>query len=130
MSWTAKQYEAFTKKKQGKEVDIPSGDTNHLTSEVIKYLKLQGFSVWRQNNTAVYDPQLGRYRAFAGRLGVSDVIGFRKSDCLFCVFEIKNGTDRLSKEQRDFLQEVKEAGGIALEVRSLEGLIRDMKEYL
>lgn len=102
-----------------------TGATNALTSSIVQYARSKGFEVWRQNNTAVYDAQAGRYRAFRGRKGVSDVIGFSRSGARFLAVEVKTGSDRLSSEQRDFLEQVNKAGGIGIEARDFDQFKRD-----
>jgi hypothetical protein len=73
----------------------------------IKVLNLQGFDVWKENNLAV------RGRAFIGRKGKSDVIGYKESGedkGTFCVVEVKTLNDRFSDDQKDFLTRASKAG--------------------
>jgi len=71
-------------------------------------LKLRGVNCWPQNNLAV------RGRKFIGRLGVSDIIGFHSKTGVFVACEVKTVTDKFSDDQKQFLSEVKKAGGIAM----------------
>jgi hypothetical protein len=77
-----------------------------IRASAIKELTWRGYNCWRQNNIAV------RGRTFIGRLGVSDVIGITK-DGRWVACEIKTLNDRLSPDQIEFLNDVKNAGGLA-----------------
>jgi hypothetical protein len=79
----------------------------HIREKAIERLQWQGCTLWPQNNLAV------RGRKFIGRRGVSDIIGWMK-DGKFLAVEVKTITDFLSDEQKDFLNDVKKAGGVAL----------------
>ena len=64
-------------------------------------------------------------RIEAGELstpGISDIIGFHKRTGQFIACEIKVGKDKLSAEQILFLERVKRAGGVAMEVRGIDQL--------
>lgn len=89
---------------------------NDLTKQALMVLRLKGFHVWRQNNIAV------RGRKNSVTPGISDILGFHKLTGRFLACEIKAGEDRLSKEQIEFLQNVKDAGGVSLVVRSINDL--------
>ena len=69
-----------------------------------------------------------------GMVGVSDLVGWRQTtDGIhpagplvprFVALEIKIGKDALSPEQAAFLQRVRGAGGIGLEIRSVEDAVK------
>ena len=85
-----------------------------ITGAILAFLTKHGFKVWRQNTTGIYDPQTGRWRKNPqGCNGVSDIIGFRKSDGVFIGVEVKAGRDQLRDDQRAFLNELKVAGGLS-----------------
>ena len=79
-----------------------------LTKMMMDYLKDNGNEVWRNNNLAV------RGRAFIGKKGVPDIIGYSKKYGHFVCCEIKAIADRLSTDQMLFLDEVGNAGGTAM----------------
>lgn len=81
---------------------------SELTKMMMDYLKENGFEVWRNNNLAV------RGRAFIGRKGVPDIIGYSKKYGHFVCCEIKAIGDRLSSDQMVFLEELAYAGGTAM----------------
>jgi hypothetical protein len=85
-----------------------------ITKSALIELKLRGANCWMQNNLAVPG------RKFIGRKGVSDILGYVektnyyeiKGTLLVC--EVKTINDSFSDDQKTFLTEVKQAGGIAL----------------
>lgn len=85
--------------------ELSKGD---ITKSALTELKLRGVTCWAQNNLAVPG------RKFIGRKGVSDIIGFVRNTGLFVVCEVKTINDDFSDDQKEFLTEVKNAGGIAL----------------
>ena len=100
-------------------LELAPPTAGETTSAILAYLTLQGFAVWRQNTSGIYDQKTGRYRFNPqGRRGVPDIIGFRKRDGLFIGIEVKAGRDRLCPEQKRFLDELKAAGGMAFIARS------------
>ena len=81
---------------------------SELTKMMLEFLKNGGNEVWRNNNLAV------RGRAFIGRKGVPDIIGYNKKYGYFVCCEIKAIADRLSADQIVFLEELSMAGGTAM----------------
>jgi hypothetical protein len=81
---------------------------SELTKMMLEYLKDNGNEVWRNNNLAV------RGRAFIGRKGVPDIIGYSKKYGHFVCCEIKAIGDRMSADQMVFLEELSMAGGLAM----------------
>jgi hypothetical protein len=78
-----------------------------IRESAIKELTWRGYNCWRQNNIAV------RRRTFIGRYGVSDIMGFCKKTGRIVTVEVKTVGDRLSDDQIKFLNDVKNAGGLA-----------------
>lgn len=52
--------------------------------------------------------------------GYSDLTGWRRSDGKFVAIEVKTNRGRASKEQLHFIEQVKQAGGLAGIARSVE----------
>lgn len=52
--------------------------------------------------------------------GYSDLTGWRRSDGKFVAIEVKTSKGRPSKEQKHFIEQVKQAGGLAGIARSVE----------
>ena len=81
---------------------------SELTKMMIDYLSSKGIIVWRNNNLAV------KGRAFIGRKGVPDIIGYDKKHGQFVACEIKKLGDRISPEQFTFLTQLGLAGGASM----------------
>jgi hypothetical protein len=107
--------------KPGKII-LPGPSSSVLTKAALKMLDLAGFQVWRQNNAGVYDNEKEVWRANSSTPGISDILGFRRSNGQFLACEIKAGRDRLSDDQIAFLDGVKEAGGVAIVIRTMDDI--------
>lgn len=81
---------------------------SELTKMMMDYLNSRGMEVWRNNNLAV------KGRAFIGRKGVPDIIGYDKKHGQFVACEIKKLGDRISPEQMVFLTQLGLAGGSSM----------------
>ena len=81
---------------------------SELTKMMIDYLSGKGMKVWRNNNLAV------KGRAFIGKRGVPDVIGYDKKHGQFIACEIKKLGDRISPDQFTFLTQLGLAGGASM----------------
>ncbi|WP_310391379.1 VRR-NUC domain-containing protein [Hymenobacter sp.] len=95
-------------------LDFGTLKAGEITSAIIAYLTRHGFKVWRQNTSGIYDQHTGRWRKNPqGCNGVPDIIGFRLADGVFVGVEVKAGRDTLRDDQKQFLNELKQAGGVA-----------------
>lgn len=79
-----------------------------LTKMMLDYLRERGHEVWRNNNLAV------KGRAFIGKKGVPDIIGYSKKYGQFMACEIKAIGDKASPEQMSFLINLAMCGGTAM----------------
>lgn len=134
MNWTREQYQEFLQNKLSEKADSASmpfdilevkgrcKNANNLTKRIISDLQEKGVHAWRQNNVRVPG------RKFIGKLGLSDIIGFITIDgkAVFLAIEIKADGDRLSKDQIEFIQSLRSAGGIAFPC----GSFREYQEKL
>lgn len=82
--------------------------TNEITKEALLRLKAMGYEVWRQNQVKV------RGRAFVGKKGLSDIIGFDQKDGTFVLCEVKKKGDTLRPEQVELLSKASQSGCICL----------------
>lgn len=91
---------------------------NKINADVKKEMTLRGVRCWRNSQVRVPG------RNFTGETGGSDVIGFTTTplrlfnktfpDGVFFACEGKGPGDHLSEDQKDFLNAVRCAGGVAL----------------
>ena len=92
--------------------------------------------LFRNETGKLPDPRTGRWVQFGLAKGSSDLIGFKtikvtpemvgKDLAVFCSVEVKTNTGQLSKYQHNWLQVVKNAGGIV----GVDRNVRDAFEIL
>lgn len=83
---------------------------------------------WVNATTGIYDPKRGIFRknnSPYSRNGVSDILGIYQGRML--AIEVKSAVGKLTPEQREFLQEVSERGGIAFMARSVNDVIFELE---
>lgn len=99
--------------------------TNDLTRQIIYLLKMSGYHAWRNNNGAVFDPKKRVFRKNPSTLlGVPDILAFNKTTGKFLCVEVKGTkSDKLSKEQVEFIEIAKKAGCIAIEARNIDDVL-------
>jgi hypothetical protein len=91
-----------------------------LKAAILRYLDRRGFYAWN-NPTGAVQIRPGKFIRF-GKVGSSDIIGVLP-DGRFLAVECKApASGRLSPEQKWFLIDVRELGGLALCVRGLREL--------
>ncbi len=96
----------------------------HLVSACLDYLHLAGVFAWRVNSGAV---KLGkRFIRFGSINGVSDIIGVMEGG-RFLAIECKVRPNKLTPEQKAFLNTISEMGGKAIVAYSLDDVIEGLK---
>lgn len=119
--------EALSKAKK----PVGRSPTSALTRAALATLHVHGFTAWRQNNGAVYDPRKKVFRAGSTTKGISDILGYHERTGLQAAVEVKIGRDTLSDEQTAFLAGIRRAGGFACECRdTIDNLSRELKQWL
>jgi hypothetical protein len=97
---------------------------DEITAHILGYLRAKGYVAWAQDNRGRYNPKTGKWYPHPNnRVGVPDIIGYRKSDARFIGVEVKAGNDRLSDYQIDFLNELKEHGGLPFVAYDFAGFV-------
>ena len=99
---------------------------NEITKSILEYLHWNKIFAWRQNTSPIYDTVTGGYRRMpAGSLkGVSDILGCYKGKML--AIECKTVKGKLSKHQKEFIDNVNKAGGIGFVARNLEDVEKNL----
>jgi hypothetical protein len=106
----------------------------------LQYLSLRRVFHYRHNQTPVPLPG-GGYRRFAGMKGIADIIAVIPRTCevlgqgqvtfaVYCAIEVKKAGERPRQEQREFLRQIEELGGIALCVHSVQELQEQLEPLL
>lgn len=128
----------------------PRNETE-MIGAVVSFLNAQGYTVWRQQNTGMFDAELATGRLLQlvedhrGKLdfdkvsaclrkcwrkvpasvkGVADVIGWNLNNGIWIACEIKIGRDVIREEQHEFLTGLKNAGGEVYVVRDFEQFVQ------
>lgn len=101
---------------------------DEMTAHILGYLRAKGYVVWAQDNRGRYNPKTGKWYPHPNnRVGVPDILGYRKSDARFIGVEVKAGHDSLSRFQIEFLNELKEHGGLPFVAYSFEGFVQSFE---
>ena len=112
-----------------------------LVRACLDWLALHRIKAWRMNNTGIFDPTRQVFRSFHGEKGVPDILGiFPQTVTLgdgrvatfgnFLGVECKLPGEKPRPEQAAFLQEIRDRGGIALCVHSLDELAHQLRPFL
>lgn len=97
--------------------------TNNLTKGIINYLDSQGHKASRINTEGQYSEQLEQWIRSGSTPGVSDVICCLKPFGILLVVEVKFGKDDLRPDQKTWLKDIQEAGGIIFVAENLGDFI-------
>lgn len=100
---------------------------NLIKRQICAYLKARGALIFVHDSVGIFDPIRKVYRVNQDpyrRKGVSDLLGIWKAR--FLAIEVKVKGRYPTKEQKQFLKDVAEAGGIAILARST----KDVEEAL
>lgn len=147
MEMTSEEFRKYIAKKHDK-----SGNANELTNAIIRYLNLHEGFAWRNNTGVVFDVRNAAktiakeaklwidarkfpnfkeiekilrkcFRKGSGHPGESDIYFLQKKTGLFYAIEVKFGKDKLSFDQKVFLNDVERNGGKRIVARSLSDVI-------
>lgn len=101
-----------------------------VQKQIMDYLRLKGCLVFKHRNVGIYKQATGRYIPLSyGEKGISDIIGLTKKGQFLAVEVKRRGETRSkdgkpSKEQLEFLERVREKGGIGVLAYSLEDVVK------
>lgn len=100
-----------------------------IQHQILVFLSLTGFFVWRNQSGGIYDKRTQRFRKNigVGRLnGVPDILGILP-DGRFLGIEVKSKKGVVRPEQHDFIANIIKRGGVAFVARSVEDVQRELK---
>ena len=104
--------------------DLYDETADEITAHILGYLRARGYVAWVWDNRGRYEPKPGKWYPHPNsRAGVPDIPGYRKSDARFIGVEGKTGRGTLSNFQIDFLNELKEHGGLPFVAHSFAGFV-------
>lgn len=85
---------------------ISDKDANNLTRSIVDFINAVGGLASRVNNMGVY--RNGMYTKSNMRKGFPDIQGVYSGKCIY--IEVKYGKDKLSQDQKDFLNDAYKCG--------------------
>lgn len=104
----------------------PEGLIKNAICEYLCFVK--GCMFWINSSTGIYDPKKGIFRCNRSRFqkkGTADILGIYKGKPF--AIEVKTKSGKLSVDQRRFLKEFESFGGIAIVARSVDDVIKELK---
>lgn len=101
-----------------------------IENSILGYLHLYGIVTWKNHSVGIYDPTKGVHRKPGKyhRNGVSDILGCAP-DGRFIAIEVKTKKSHPSKNQKDFIQDILDNGGIAFVARSIDDVIDNFDKF-
>ena len=93
---------------------------NSVTKQIIEYLTLRGFFVWRNNSGM-------RNKIRFGIKGSPDIIGITPKG-RFIGVEVKSPTGKQSEDQKAFERQINDRHGVYILCVTLEEMIEKLKE--
>ena len=92
-----------------------------IENAILDYLTFLPGMYFKNNSVGIYDPvkKVHRKPSKYHRNGVSDILGCDGNGS-FVAIEVKTKKGRLSENQKQFIKEVNENGGIAFVARSVD----------
>ena len=95
-----------------------------IQKTILDYLRIKKCLVFKHRNVGIYKQSTGKYIPLSfGEKGISDIIGLTDKG-QFLAIEVKMPKKKPSKEQLDFIERVKEKGGIALWTDNLDDVMK------
>jgi hypothetical protein len=98
---------------------------NRVKAECLKYLKLRNIKAW-SNPCGAVQIRPGKFMSF-GLKGSSDILGVIPGG-RFLAVEVKAPDGRVSPEQREFLADIKNMGGLAIVAKSFQDIDNALRE--
>lgn len=88
-----------------------------------------GIRAYKIQTTGVYDSKQGcfRKRGKYVRKGMSDIIGIVEGR--FLAIEVKSEKGVLSPDQKSFIMDVNESGGVAFVARSIQDVVTNLTKF-
>lgn len=125
--WTSKELDAL-----GQKMNHPKGQketANRITANIIRAINMRpGCVAYRINNVGVWDEAKQVYRRGNTQKGIADIAAVIRGRAAW--IEVKAGSDKLSREQLVFRQEIIGANGLYFEARSTDEFSKWFTETL
>lgn len=111
-----------TRRKDTREKSSPE---TKLVNRMIDRLNKQGHLAWRNNTGTMFAN--GRWISY-GKKGSGDIFVIVKPTGRFLSVEAKVGSNKATKQQQEWIEQVRSAGGVAGVANSMQALDRLVEE--
>lgn len=98
-----------------------------VKTEISEYLASKGYLFWWAPSTGIYDHKINKFRPLNGkyqRKGVADILGVLKDGTFFAIECKSPQSNRVSEDQKSFIEAVNAFGAVAIVARSVDDVIR------
>jgi len=100
-------------------------DESTVLNQCLLYLHMKNIFAWRNNTGAV---KIGSRFIRYGFKGSSDILGILPDGRFLAIECKKSKGGKVSEDQKNFLENVKKNGGVAIVANSVETLINELQE--
>ena len=110
-----------------------------VKTDILQFLKMNGIKCWPNDSVGIYDPKKRIHRKNRSQYylkGTSDILGILP-DGRFLAIEVKKpyikgiqSKGTVSMEQKQFVQEINNRGGVAFVAYSIDCCVMNMRDYL
>ena len=106
--------------------DFSNMKEQEIQKQIIDYLKLKKFVVFKHRNVGIYKKSTGTYIPLSyGEKGISDIIACSPNG-VFCAIEVKNKGGKPSQEQTEFLDRVRRNKGVGILAYNLDDILNQL----
>lgn len=104
---------------------------NEIQNSILEWLYFVDITAWRNNSGAVFSQKDNTFRRKSkyDKNGISDILGILPDGRFLAIEVKKNKSCKPSKTQKDFINDIRRDGGIAICVWSVEQVKKALKEY-
>jgi hypothetical protein len=93
----------------------------HIQKQILDYLRFRGIPCYKHQNAGIRKPD-GSYIPTHTR-GVSDIIGCIPKTGRFLAIEVKRPGGKPTSEQKQFIDTINDAGGLAFVASSIDDVL-------
>ena len=100
-----------------------------LQKNMVSYLMRKGITCWVNKNSATYDSRKKVFRKNNTKKGISDILGLLKTSGKMIAIEVKMPKKYATPDQKAFLKDINDNGGIGFIARTNEDLDHHLGEF-
>ncbi len=102
-----------------------------IENMILNWLSWKDIYAWKVKTTGTWNEKRKRFLKPSPlyRTGIADILGILPDGKLLAI-EVKSAKGRLQENQKIFLREIRDRGGVAMVARSLEDVEIGLSEYI